>query len=83
MLNETWLLIANPTSGGGKLRQKQAKIEQTLNLLNIPYVLRLTQREEMQLVLHKKALPQDTEKSWQSAVTALEMKLSTAFSNKN
>jgi diacylglycerol kinase (ATP) len=44
MLNETWLLIANPTSGGGKLRQNQARIEQTLNLLNIPYVLRLTQK---------------------------------------
>jgi YegS/Rv2252/BmrU family lipid kinase len=44
MLNETWLLIANPTSGGGKLRQNQTQIEQTLNLLNIPYVLRLTQK---------------------------------------
>jgi YegS/Rv2252/BmrU family lipid kinase len=44
MLNQTWLLIANPTSGGGKLRKNQAKIEQTLNLLNIPYQLRLTQK---------------------------------------
>jgi diacylglycerol kinase (ATP) len=44
MMNETWLLIANPTSGGGKLRQNQARIEKTLNLLNIPYVLRRTQK---------------------------------------
>jgi diacylglycerol kinase (ATP) len=44
MLKETWLLIANPTSGGGKLRRNQTKIEQTLNLLNISYVLRLTQK---------------------------------------
>jgi YegS/Rv2252/BmrU family lipid kinase len=44
MLNEIWLLIANPTSGGGKLRQNQTKIEQILNILNIPYVLRLTQK---------------------------------------
>jgi diacylglycerol kinase (ATP) len=44
MLNQTWLLIANPTSGGGKLRKNQTTIEQTLNLLNIPYHLRLTQK---------------------------------------
>jgi YegS/Rv2252/BmrU family lipid kinase len=44
MLRETWLLIANPTSGGGKFRQNRAQIEQILQDLNLSYVLRVTEK---------------------------------------
>ncbi|MEO0044458.1 MAG: hypothetical protein RL329_3906 [Bacteroidota bacterium] len=44
MLSKTWLLIANPTSGGGKFRQNRAQIEQILQDLNLSYVLRVTEK---------------------------------------